>query len=112
MYKITAKDIKQFLFNEDNGFLIKYHTMDGIDLVLLDKLYDILEELKMDWKYKENVPKDILHYLMTVVPGLYHDLELYKDDEETYYIYNELIYNLSIAIEMCLNPDINDPHYN
>lgn len=112
MRQITAKIIQHFLFNKDNGFLIKYHMRDGIDPILLENLYEILEELKADWKYKENVPKDILYYLMTIVPGLYHDLQLYKNDEEKYDDYDELIYNLSIAIEMCLNPDINDPHFN
>ncbi|WP_428228921.1 hypothetical protein [Flavobacterium sp.] len=113
MSQITAENIEQFLFNKDNGFLIKYHIRDGIDPILLNKLYEILEELKADWKYRENVPKDILYYLMTIVPGLYYDLGLYKDDDEKYYIYNELIYNLSIAIEMCLNPNPDDaPHFN
>jgi hypothetical protein len=112
MSQITAQQIEHFLFNEDTGFLIKYHIRNGIDPVLLDKLYEILEELRTDWKYKENVPKDILYYLITIVPGLYQDLELYKNDEDQYYIYDELIYNLSIAIEMCLNPDINGPHFN
>lgn len=112
MHEITAEKIKQFLFNKDNGFLIKYHFNEGIDPVLLDELYEILEELKKNWKYNENVPKDILYYLMTIMPGLYKDLELYKNDEEQYYIYDELIDNLSLALEMCLNPDINDPHFN
>lgn len=109
---ITAQQINHFIFNKDNGFLIKYHLKHGIDLILLDELYEILEILKKDWQNKENVPKDILYYLMTIVPGLYADLDLYKHDEERHYIYDELIYNLSIAIEMCLNPDINDPHFN
>ncbi|MEN2400002.1 hypothetical protein GKZ90_0009450 [Flavobacterium sp. MC2016-06] len=113
MSQITAQQIEHFLFNKDTGFLIKYHIRHGIDPVLLDKLYEILEELKTDWKYKENVPKDILYYLITIVPGLYQDLELYKDDEVKHYIYEELIYNLSVAIEMCLNPNPDDhPHFN
>jgi len=112
MHIITAQQIENFLYNKENGFLIKYHIRDGIEPILLDELYEILEILKNEWKHKENVPKDIIYYLMTIVPGLYHDLELYRDDEEKHYIYDEIIYNLSIAIEMCLNPDIHDPHFN
>jgi hypothetical protein len=110
---ITAQKINHFLFNTQNGFLIKYHMKEGIDLILLDELYEILEELKADWKYKKDVPKDILYYLVIIVPGLYADLELYRNDEEKHYIYDEMIYNLSIAIEMCLNPAPDDEqHFN
>lgn len=113
MSEITAEKIKNFIFDKDNGFLIKYHNKEGIDLVLLDELYEILEELKEDWKNKKEVPKDILYYLIMIVPGLYADLELYRGDEIQHYTYDEMIYYLSIAIEMCLNPNPdNAPHFN
>ena len=113
MSEITAEKIKNFIFDKDNGFLIKYHNKEGIDLVLLDELYEILEELKEDWKNKKEVPKDILYYLIMIVPGLYADLELYRGDEIQHYTYDEMIYYLSIAIEMCLNPNPdNNPHFN
>ena len=64
MSEITAEKIKQFLFDKDNGFLIKYHNKKGIDLAQLDELYEILGKLKEDWKNKKEVPKDILYYLM------------------------------------------------
>lgn len=61
---------------------------------------------------KDNIPKDMIFYLVSVTPNLYRDLEIYKDDELKYYQYDELIYDLNGAIEMCLNPDIDDPHFN
>ena len=112
MHIISAQQIENFLYDKENGFLIKYHSKDGIDPILLDEFYEILEKLKKNWKFEKDVPKDILYYLVSVIPALYRDLEIYKNDEKKYYTYDELIYNLNIAIEMCLNPDIDDPHFN
>lgn len=56
MNTITAQKMHDFLYNEENGFLIQYHFNKGIDPILLDEFYEILEELKTDWQYKENVP--------------------------------------------------------
>lgn len=110
--KITAQKIQHLLYNKDNGFLIQYHFNKGIDPILLDELYEILEILKKDWMYKNDIPKDIVFYLVSITPILYRDLEIYKDEDLKYYQYEELIYALNGSIEMCLNPDIDDPHFN
>ncbi len=112
MSQITAENIEQFLFNKDNGFLIQYHFNKGIDPILLDEFYEILETLKKDWMTKDNIPKDLVFYLVSIVPLLYRDLEIYRNDELRYYQYDELIYAIDAALAMCFNPDIDDPHFN
>jgi hypothetical protein len=108
----TADKIQDFLFNKENGFLIKYHFKEGLDESQLNDLYDVLEILKEDWKYKTDVPKSILFHLITITPLLYRDLQLYSSNEILHCKYEELIDNLDKAIQMCLNPDINDVHFN
>jgi hypothetical protein len=112
MDSITAQEFQEFLYNKDEGFLTKYHFNKGIDFLLLDRLYEILEELKKNWKNKDSVPKDILFYLISVIPTLYTDLEIYRTNEQKYYQYVEVIYALNTAIEMCLNPNTEDSHFN
>lgn len=111
MKTITADELNKFLFDEAQGFLMIYHFEKGIDLTLLDELYDILENLKASWKEKDCVPKDVLFLLITISPSLYMDLPLYLDKEGCEG-YADILYNLDTAISMCLNPDINDPHFN
>lgn len=109
---ITAQKIHHFLYNKENGFLIQYHFNKGIDPILLDEFYEILETLKKDWMTKDNIPKDLVFYLVSIVPLLYRDLEIYRNDELRYYQYDELIYAIDAALAMCFNPDIDDPHFN
>jgi hypothetical protein len=107
-----AEEIHDFLYNKEKGFLIKYHFKQGLDLNQLDELYEILECLKDDWKNKTELPKSILFHIITITPVLYRDLQLYSSDEVVHCQYEELIDNLERAIQMCLNPDINDMHFN
>jgi hypothetical protein len=109
---ITGETLKEFSFNTENGFLIKYHFNQGIDIGLLDDLYEMLEILEKDWESKKDVPKDILYYLMTIIPTLYRDITLYSKKEDQHDVYEELIFKLDLAISMCLNPDTNDVHFN
>lgn len=111
MSSITPDDIKNFLFDYSNGFLMKYRLGKGIDLDLLDKFYEILEQLKNKWKNEELIAKDIIYELICVVPALYHDLPIYSEREDSEE-YQDIIYNLDTAISMCLNPDTSDPHFN
>jgi hypothetical protein len=105
---ITAKYLEEFLYGE-NGFIIKYHSMEGLHPEQLDELYDMLEALKSDWKDKDAVPKNIMYQLIGLIPALYNDLHLYEDGVGRY---PETIYQLETAIFMCLNPDPSDPHFN
>lgn len=109
MDKVTAKYLNDLLYEKDE-FIIKYHFGEGIDLNLLDKLYDCLEELKGSWVKLDNVPKDIVYKLVQISPALYGDLSLYIDKEGCE-DYEEIIYNISGAIEMCLNANEDDPFF-
>ncbi|CAA0207045.1 conserved hypothetical protein [Tenacibaculum maritimum] len=110
MEVITANKLESFLFDEENGFLIKYHFGKGIDLELLENFYNILENLKNTWEHKKEVPKDLVFQLITVSSSLYMDLSLYLD-KEGYEDYPDILYNLDTAISMCLNPNIEDVHF-
>lgn len=107
---ITVVDLEKLLFDEDNGFLTKFHFGKGIDLELLDKLYDILEMLKDEWKNKAEVPKDFVFQLITISSSLYMDLDLYIEKEGCE-DYSNILYNLDTAISMCLNSNIDDPYF-
>ncbi len=105
-----AADLKDFLFNTATGFLMKYHLKEGLDLTLLAQLYEQLEAWKLQWKDKSEVPKDILYYLITLLPALYLDLEKYEETDH-YELYVELFSDLGTAMEMCLTPDTNSEHF-
>ena len=110
MRPIEAKAINNFLFDFSNGFLMKYRLGKGIDGNLLEEFYEILEQLRLRWKGKEEVEKEIIYELVSVVPGLYCDLAIYeehKDFEE----YKNILLRLEIAISMCLNPNSDDPSF-
>jgi hypothetical protein len=111
MKTVTAEFIEDILYNLENGFLIKFHLHKGLDLTQLDKLYEILEILKNEWKTQDNIPKNVIFQLIAIVPALYRDLPMYAEKEE-FYGYEEIVYGLDSAITMCLNPNINDPFFN
>jgi hypothetical protein len=111
MTTMTAEELHDFLYNNTNGFLIKYHFKDGLDESQLSTLYEILETFKDDWKYKTEVPKSIMFHLITITPVLYRDLQLYSNNEILHCQYEELIDNLDSAIQMCLNSNHNDPFF-
>jgi len=106
----TAKHIDKLLYDKENGLLIKYRFKQGIDMDLLDKLYDLLEQLKNDWKERDSVPKEIIFRLVVIVPALYRELPIYANDSK-FYSYEEVIYCLDNAIAMCVNPNTNDEHF-
>lgn len=110
MKYLTATELNDFLFNEKNGFLTKFHFGSGLDFAVLDELYEILEGYKHNWKDKDVVPKDVVFVLITISSSLYMDLSNYIDSEY-YDEYSNLLYNLDTAISMCLNPDSNDEHF-
>lgn len=111
METINATDLNKLLFDDKSGFLINYHFEKGINLDQLDTLYDILESCKNSWAEKDCVPKDIIFLLITISPSLYMDLPLYLDKKGCEN-YESILYNLDTAISMCLNPNIDDPHFN
>lgn len=102
--------LEELLFKEETGLLIKFHFGEGLDEELLDKLYEILETIKSDWKLKKDIPKEIVFKIIDIVPSLYIDLPMYKD-QEVYYIYEEKIYNLATAMVMVVNPNLNDIYF-
>ncbi|WP_111593384.1 hypothetical protein [Chitinophaga dinghuensis] len=106
----SASQLEDFLFHPASGFLTKYHLKEGLDFTLLDQLYEILEDQKLNWKDKKEVPKDLVYYLITLVPALYLDLTMYEETDN-YELYLELIGDLATATEMCLNPDTNSKHF-
>ncbi len=108
---ITPKEIKSFLYDNLDGFLMKYRQGKGIDPNLLDKFYALLEALKDEWRNKNCVEKDVLYELIGVIPYLYMDLPMYIDREGCEN-YEDILYNLNTALAMCLNPNPDDPHFN
>lgn len=109
--KLTPEEIKSFLYDHVNGFLMKYRQGKGIDVDLLNQFYDLLEELKEEWRNKNCVDKDILYELIGVVPYLYMDLPMYADREGCE-DYEDILYNLNTAMAMCINPNTDDPYFN
>lgn len=103
--------LKELLFKEDIGLLIKFHFGDGLDENLLNELYEILESIKRDWVLKKDIPKNIVFIIIDIVPSLYIDLPIYKG-KEIYDIYEEQIYNLATAMVMVVNPNTDDSFFN
>lgn len=108
---ITTGYLHELLFKEEVGLLIKFHFGHGLDMEALARLYEALEILKADWKEKSDIPKDLVFVLIDIVPALYCDLPIYAGTEEGEQ-YEEIFYNLSTAVAMCVNPDVNDIHFN
>ncbi|MEL1245765.1 hypothetical protein AAEO56_15945 [Flavobacterium sp. DGU11] len=108
---ITSEYLHNLLFHEETGLLMKFHFGQGLDMEAVDRLYEALEILKADWKDKSYLPKDLVFILVDIVPALYCDLPAYVGTPE-YDQYVEIFYNLSTAVSMCVNPDVNDMHFN
>ncbi|MPT34576.1 hypothetical protein [Flavobacterium sp. WV_118_3] len=106
------QNLNHLLYDEKEGFLIKFHFNQGLDYNKLDELYTYLEAFKATYKSESFVPKNIMFILIGILPALYMDISLYSNDSEIEQEYLDAIYKLDTALQMCLNPDENDPYIN
>lgn len=99
---MQAAELEDILYNDDNGLLIKLWQGQGINETSLAALYEALEEIKLAWRDKTHVPKDLVFVLNLIASEI--ALRSYNYEGSENYEIRLLANNLSLAIESCLSP--------
>jgi hypothetical protein len=101
---LSAIDLNELILGEA-GLITQFHDGDGLDIKLLDQLYDHLEEYRTAWNERDEVPKEIVRQLMGVAIGLYQDLPLYENAKDRHYA--PIVATLATSIELILSTNDN-----
>ena len=104
MNAVEPETVRTVLFHHSDGLLTKFRGNKGIDPLQLARLYELLEAIRADWRYQANISKALMCELNCLVPALYRHLEQYNDSELCEQ-YKRKIYDLDVAVSMCLDPD-------
>lgn len=98
---MTIDKLEKVLESNDN-FVMKVRFLGGYDEEKLQELIVLLNDLAIQWKNKDEVPKYAVNMLIDIVPSLISSSYGYSDMEEREKI-NKGIDDLAEAIRNCFS---------
>ena len=83
MIDLNNVELLESLLLSDSGIIISLRMGDGLNFSLVDKVCEVLVELKDEWKVKDSIPKKAVDLFVDFYPAMESCEGLYNKKEFT-----------------------------